>query len=210
MWSKDILLTNSNQALNLQDNHPFPLAAQDRHKFHSIKNIKAMHDALKASNGRIQGQFVDVKKTRQNKLDIDNWVSDFNAADESYNQMKIKRPDVDPSSQIIHSMANNFRNDKSIVSHITSIQTEQEKMNSMSSTLGVNYILRARHIEEENVKEAESRRAGAGQKDIEKQNELFPNNLEFRMKQKLTSHRPKVEKEEKTLDEKLLVDNQAL
>ena len=65
-------------------------------------------------------------------------------------------------------MANNFRNDKSIVSHITSIQTEQEKMNSMSSTLGVNYILRARHIEEENVKEAESRRAGAGQKDIEK------------------------------------------
>ena len=41
--------------------------------------------------------------------------------------------------------------------------------------------MRAQHIEGENEKEAEARRMGAGQLDIEKQNELFPNNIEFRM-----------------------------
>ena len=51
---------------------------------------------------------------------------------------------------------------------------------------------------------------GAGQASIERQNELFPNNIEFKMQQKLTTHRaPKVE-EEKNLDQKLEADNAAL
>ena len=60
-------------------------------------------------------------------------------------------------------------------------QTQQEKESSKSSVLGINHIMRAQHIEGENEKEAEARRMGAGQLDIEKQNELFPNNIEFRM-----------------------------
>jgi len=48
---------------------------------------------------------------------------------------------------------------------------------------------------------------------LEKQNELFPNNLEHKIKQKLEKHRQKfgiVVQEEKDLDSKLRADNDAL
>ena len=62
---------------------------------------------------------------------------------------------MDPACAIIHTLTNSFRNDKSIVSHITAINSEQAKESSKSSTLGINYIMRAKLIEEENVAEGE-------------------------------------------------------
>ena len=58
------------------------------------------------------------------------------------------------------------------------------------------------------VKE-ESRRRGAHMS-IERQNELFPNNIAFRVQQKLNNHRRKEKTPEKSLDEKLSEDITAL
>ena len=45
---------------------------------------------------------------------------------------------------------------------------------------------------------------------IERQNELFPNNIAFRVQQKLNNHRKKEKTPEKSLDEKLSEDITAL
>lgn len=81
---------------------------------------------MQGANDRIQKQYLEIKKSRQRKLDLDNWVSSYSAADESYSQHKINRPTTDPSCVIVHENANSFRSDKPIVNHITAIDRESK------------------------------------------------------------------------------------
>lgn len=64
----------------------------------------------------------------------------------------------------------------------------------------MNHLLKATNVNEEQEK-ADMMRLNIDMHSLEKQNELFPNNLEFRMKQKLTTQRVAQVQEEKTLEE---------
>ena len=79
---------------------------------------------MQGANDRIQKQYQEIKKSRQRKLDLDNWVSSYSAADESYSQHVITRPNYDPSCKTIHENGNSFRGDQPIVDHITAVGRE--------------------------------------------------------------------------------------
>lgn len=58
---------------------------------------------------------------------------------------------------------------------------EKDDAASRCSSLGVNHLLRAINNEQANEKKEEQRRMGQNMS-IERQNEMFPNNLEHKLK----------------------------
>ena len=110
--------------------------------------------------------FSEQEKSRKVKLAKD-WRN-IEPAEDSYDQRQRLRGTEDSVSQLIHTNAGNYRNDTSIVSHITQIATDQERERAKSNVFGLNHILRAEQVEEENKKLAEQRAQGNGAKDLAK------------------------------------------
>ena len=127
IWKKDSLLTNSMQALAFQDKVLF-------------EGVDGVHDELKRTNTRIQSEFNQIKRSRQKKLDMDDWICSYNPDEETWNQFKIKRPQEDPVSSRMHEHGNSFRNDVSIVNHLTTMQSDQQAEAAKQSKQGVNHI----------------------------------------------------------------------
>ena len=78
--------------------------------------------------------------------------------------------------------------------------------------MGVNHLLQAQNVEKTNAEKDEHRRVGATLS-LAKQNELFPNNVQFRMQQRLDAQMAEFGAKaeiEQTLDDKLQHDHDAL
>ena len=78
-------------------------------------------------------------------------------------------------------MANSYRAAISIVDHIHDIKAERDVEKSKSSKLGTNHMLSAKFMEDKRDKDVKARQAGPGEMTIKKQNQLFPNNIEYKL-----------------------------
>ena len=68
--------------------------------------------------------------------------------------------------------------------HFAEMFAEKDNAAARNNALGVNHLLQAQNVDRTNAERDEHRRVGATLS-LAKQNELFPNNIQFRMQQKL-------------------------
>ena len=142
----------------------------------------------------------------------DTWVDSYKSVDRSYDALRQVRNVGDPSGIIVHQESNSFRSDRPLVQHFTQMLTDKENIAARTSILGVNHLTQAINIEKANEVKEVQRRMGNNMS-LEKQNELFPNNLELRMKKKLDGQLAEFRCQKiltKNLDQKLQDDKDAL
>ena len=69
----------------------------------------------------------------QETLNLNNWVSSMNEADESYNRRVLQRPTYEPTSRRVHESVNSFKPDTSVVNHVNQIRSDQANEAAMQN-----------------------------------------------------------------------------
>ena len=120
MWSKEMLLANSAQALAYKAKDPMQ------------KNYSEVHLELGNVNDRIQTHYQELKMSRERKKKIDDWVCSFMHPDQAKTNKKIEKRTQRLISQKMN--RSSMQNENSTMSHLNAMNSDNDQKISDNSS----------------------------------------------------------------------------